>query len=143
MRRERASLGPLSSAVDQFVRVTKSYWRGLFQCYEHPELPRTNNDLEQLFGSVRYHERRASGRRGAAPGLVVRGAARIIASVATRAHQYAAADLRPRNLGDWRRLRAQMDSRHQARRRQLRFRRDPVAYLADLEACLLHQGLPP
>jgi hypothetical protein len=26
-------------------RVTMSYWRGLFHCYDHPEIPRTNNDL--------------------------------------------------------------------------------------------------
>ena len=29
-----------------FYRVTRSYWRGLFHCYDRLELPRTNNDLE-------------------------------------------------------------------------------------------------
>ncbi|MBV8128581.1 MAG: hypothetical protein JO114_13125 [Planctomycetaceae bacterium] len=46
-----------------FAKVSKSYWPGLFRCDESSELPRTNNDLEHLFGSHRYHERRASGRR--------------------------------------------------------------------------------
>jgi len=48
-----------------FLKVTKSYWPGLFGCYTSSDLPRTNNDLEHAFGSHRYHERRASGRRRA------------------------------------------------------------------------------
>ena len=55
--------------------MSKSYWPGLFRCYESVDLPRTNNELEHTFGSHRYHERRASGRRRASPGLVVMGSA--------------------------------------------------------------------
>ena len=55
--------GELSGAVSLFLKVTKSYWKGLFRCYRFPDLPRTNNDLEHHFGIVRYHERRASGRK--------------------------------------------------------------------------------
>ena len=62
MRCHRASAGPLTAAVDHFRKVARSYRPGLFQCYAIPDLPRTNNGLEQLFGSQRYHERRASGR---------------------------------------------------------------------------------
>ena len=60
--------------------------RGLFHCYVVPDLPRTNNDLEHLFGSQRYHERRASGRKTASPAIVLRGEVRLIAAVATRLH---------------------------------------------------------
>ena len=63
--------------LKHFVKVTKSYWPGLFRCYESSDIPRTNNDLEHLFGSHRYHERRASGRRRASPGLVVISASTI------------------------------------------------------------------
>jgi hypothetical protein len=66
--------GMLAPAINHFLKVTRSYEPGLFHCYDVPELPRTNNDLEQLFGSFRYHERRASGRKVAAPSIVVRGA---------------------------------------------------------------------
>jgi hypothetical protein len=69
------------SGLKQFVKVTKSYWPGLFPCYESADLPRTNNDLEHAFGSHRYHERRASGRRRASPGLVVMGPARVISGL--------------------------------------------------------------
>lgn len=143
MLRERDSLGSLAPAVPHFLKVTRSYWLGLFRCDEVPELPRTNNDLEQLFGSARYHERRASGRRGAAPGMVVRGAARVVAAIATRHRPYQAEELRPRKVRDWQQLRAQLEGRRETRRRQLRFRRDPGRYLAELERVLIHPSLPP
>jgi hypothetical protein len=49
--RHRDSLGSLAEAFDHFRKVTKSYWPGLFRSYEVDGLPRTNNDLEQFFGS--------------------------------------------------------------------------------------------
>src|SRR5258705_9124550 len=74
---------PLPGAVAHFGKVTASYAPGLFHCYDVADLPRTNNALEQSFGSVRAHERRATGRRGAVPGLAVRGSVRISASLLT------------------------------------------------------------
>jgi len=58
MSSTREQAGDLSGAVSLFLKVSKSYWKGLFHCYRYPEgtLPRTNNDLEQCFGSVRYGE---------------------------------------------------------------------------------------
>src|SRR5262249_31707322 len=55
----------VAAGLRHFLKVTRSYWPGLFACYKTSDLPRTNNDLEQAFGSHRYHERRASGRRRA------------------------------------------------------------------------------
>ncbi len=142
MSSEREALGPLSRAVGHFVKVTKSYWPGLFHCYEMPGLPRTNNDLEHCFGSARYHERRATGRRGASPAMVVRGKVRLVAAMAARAYPATVEDLRPADLGEWRKLRGELEYRHEARRAQLRFRRDPAVYLARLEKQLLKQSLP-
>jgi hypothetical protein len=53
LARHRGKLGSLIGAFDRFRKVTRSYWAGLFRCYEVAELPRTNNDLGQLFGSYR------------------------------------------------------------------------------------------
>ncbi len=142
MRREQEALGELAWVVPHFCKVTKSYWTGLFRCYETAELPRTNNELELCFGSVRYQERRASGRKGAAPGLVVRGQVRLLAAVATRTREVKAEDLRPVDVMAWRELREELDQRQEARRRQLRFRRDPQAYLRTLEERLLKLSLP-
>jgi hypothetical protein len=144
MSSRREEVGELSGAVSLFLKVTKSYWKGLFRCYRYPEgtLPRTNNDLEHLFGSVRYHERRASGRKGASPAMVVRGSVRVVAAVATPPAGFAAPDIRPANVESWRELRASLEKRRESRRAQLRFRRDPGAYLGRLEEQLLKQALP-
>jgi hypothetical protein len=76
--RHRKASGGLAEAFTHSLKVSRSYRPGLFQCYGVPDLPRTNNDLEQSFGSYRYHERRASGREVACPGTVVRGSVRVV-----------------------------------------------------------------
>src|SRR6266699_591211 len=106
-------------------------------CYQVPDLPRTNNDLEQSFGQVRFHERRATGRKGALPGLVVHGAVRVQAALASRLQVFTAQQLAPHDLQAWRDLRAQVSFLQESRCKQSRFRKDPPAYLAALEAQLL------
>jgi hypothetical protein len=134
MRQAAATAEPeIARQLQRFVKVSKSYWRGLFACYEVAELPRTNNDLEHLFGSHRYHERRASGRKVASPGLVVRGSVRVIAGLATRLRPEEGLVLGAGYVPAWRQLRAELDKRRQARRQQRRFRRDPLIYLKKLE----------
>ena len=115
---------------------------GLFRWYETAELPRTNNDLAQWFGSVRSHERRTSGRKGATPGLVERGQVRLLAAVATWTRAVTGEDLRPTDGAGWHERRAALDKRQEARRRHLRVRRDPQAYLRTLEERLLKPSLP-
>lgn len=131
----------LSQVVKQFTKVTRSYWPGLFRCYDVLDLPRTNNDLEQLFGSIRYEERRATGRKVAGPGLVLRGAVRLPAALATRLKPFTAADLVPRDLDQWQAVRAKLRQPHQARVSGYRFRRDPDRYLAALEEQALKLSL--
>ena len=80
----KAAEPSVGEGLGHFLKVSQSYWPGLFGCYDCSDLPRTNNDLEHTFGSHRYHERRASGRRCASPGLVVMGSARVISGLATR-----------------------------------------------------------
>jgi len=125
-----------------FRKVTASYWPGLFHCYDVVHLPRTNNDLEQYFGSARYHERRTTGRKRASPGYVARGAVRAVASVASRLHSFSTVELRLTETTRWRTLRRELDARHEARRKQHRFRKSPEAYLADLEEKLIKESLP-
>jgi hypothetical protein len=133
MARDRETAGALAPAVGRFLKVTRSYRPGLFHCYSVKGLPRTNNDLEQFFGSSRHHERRATGRKSAPSGLVLRGSARLISAAATRLRRRSGAELQPRDLGRWKQLRQQLDSRCHTRRRGLHFRRDPKKYLAELE----------
>ncbi len=129
------ALAPWATHV---YRVTRSYWAGLFPCYDDATIPRTNNDLEQYFGAARRHERRATGRKQPPAAVAVRGAVRVVAAVATQVSDIAASDLQPRNLAAWQAMRARLEARHERRRAARRFRRDPAAYLAALEARLLH-----
>jgi hypothetical protein len=144
-RMRRAAAQTKSSSLRQqlghFVKVTRSYWPGLFACYGSKDLPRTNNDLEHLFGSHRYHERRASGRKRAAPGLVVSGSVRVIASVATRLKPEGGLRLSPDYVARWQQTRAALEKRREARRQQRRFRRNPVNYLKRLEELAVQLSL--
>jgi hypothetical protein len=143
MTREAGAAGSLREAIGHFVKVTRSYWPGLFACYDAADLPRTNNDLEQFFGSYRYHERRASGRKVAAPGTVVRGSVRLTASAATRLRPVDGADLAPTDAAAWRLLRRSLEGRQATRTLGRRFRRDPGAYLKSIEDSLIKKTLPP
>jgi hypothetical protein len=130
------------AGLRQFLKVTRSYWPGLLRCYESPDVPRTNNDLEHTFGSHRYHERRSSGRRRGSPGLVVMGSARVISGLATRLWPEEGLVLRPGYVEGWRELRADLERRRESRRKQRRFRHDPAADLAQLEQQCLQLTLP-
>jgi hypothetical protein len=139
----QAKAKAVRAQLRHFVKVTKSYWPGLFRCYESADLPRTNNDLEQLFGSHRYHERRASGRKCASPGLVVMGAVRVVAGLATRLRPEEGLLLPTDYVARWRATRAELAKRRQARRQQRRFRRAPITYLQKLEELADKLSLPP
>jgi len=142
MERGVDGAGSTAGGVRHFIKVTRSYWPGLFPCYEVAGLPRTNNDLEQFFGRHRYHERRCSGRKAASPALVLRGEARLLAAAATRQRCYTAEDLAEADPQRRKQLREQMEVRRLRRVKRRRFRRDPQAYLRDLEDSLLRLALP-
>jgi hypothetical protein len=133
----------LAAMLAHCQKVTRSYWPGLFHCYDDSDVPRTNNDLEQFFGAHRSHERRATGCKGASPALVLRGAVRMVACAATRLRSFAGAELAPEHLHHWQTLRRQLESRCQQRVRRSRFRRHPEASLELLEKDLLQLILQP
>jgi len=146
MRRDGAEAGALQGDIGHFCKVAASWRPGLFHCYSMPEVPRTNNGLEHLFGSYRYHERRASGRKVACPATVLRGSARLIAATATRLHAPTADDLGRVDRRRWSELRGRIEQRRQAQVLRRRFRRDPERYLAELEQFAQgarQSGLPP
>jgi hypothetical protein len=133
----------LRRQLRHFVKVTTLWRPGLFHCYKTADLPRTNNDLEHLFGSHRYHERRASGRKGASPSLVVTGSVKVVAGLATRLRPDEGLQLPSDYVARWRQTRAGLNKRREARRQQRRFRRTPVTYLQKLEDLAGKLSLPP
>jgi hypothetical protein len=105
----------------------------LFHCYDIKALPRTNNDLEQLFGRWRHHQRRCTGRKVAPASVVVRGSVHIVAAIATQTRSFSAADLATVSMTDWQAVRAELKGLQHKRNQQRQFRRSPAAYLTDLE----------
>jgi hypothetical protein len=142
MQRHRHRVGDLGTAFDHFRKVARSYRPGLFHTADRTDLPQTNNALEQLFGSQRYHERRATGRKTASPGAVLRGAVRLVAGLRARAEIPSGHDLGRVDPTAWRALRQSLDRGRQARTARTRFRRDPDAYLTDLEQQAQQSTLP-
>lgn len=120
-------------SVQHFLKVTRSYGDAIFYCYQISGLPRTNNALEQTFGCVRYHERRASGRKVASPSLVTDGSVRVPAALYTRAAPVNVQMLASVTHERWRARRAELYCKHLARRQRCRFRKHPAHYLAMLE----------
>jgi len=142
IRDDQATVGTLQPAIAHFLKVSASYWPGLFHCYDIDGVPRTNNELEQYFGSARYHQRRAGGRVRATAATVVRGSVRVLAATASQVTLVREYDLWHPNLERWSSLRRSLELRREARRQQGRFRKNPTAYLASLEARLLKPSLP-
>jgi hypothetical protein len=142
MSRHRTKAGKHAGTVGHFVKVSRSYWPGLFHSYDRADLPRTNNDLEQFFGRHRYHERRATGRKGGSPSLVLRGSVRLVAASATRARIYSARDIEKADRERWASLRGELDARRDRRTQRRRFRRSPDEYLRSLEQTLIQSTLP-
>ncbi len=137
LRQQQTREGWIGRVVSHFLNVTANYGDGLFHCYDVPELPSTNNDLERCFGTLRYHERRASGRRAVSGRLVLRGAVRVVAVLRAARPEQTAAPLRLQDRQAWQHLRQQLATRAERRRAQRRFRKDPAGYLATLEQQLL------
>jgi hypothetical protein len=61
---QRDDLAEADREVAQHVISTfRNRWWGLFECYDTPGLPATNNDLESFFGRLKTNQRRITGRK--------------------------------------------------------------------------------
>ncbi|WP_157452129.1 hypothetical protein [Deinococcus aquatilis] len=143
VQRQQQSLPEVSSALAHFIKILTAQQDWLFHCYRVPGLPRTNNALEQYFGSAKRYERRISGQKSASPSLVIRGHVRLLAAAATRKSTILPQDLQPTKVEQWRAVRRELERRHETRRLQSRFRRSPQTCLAQLEADWDKLILPP
>jgi hypothetical protein len=137
MSNKKHLLGSLEQGIENFIKITISYWSGLFHCYEIEDLPRTNNDLEQTFGVLRHHQRRCTGRKVAPSSLVIRGSVQLASAIATKFRSFTAEDLSQVSFSDLSDLRHDLKKHHETRIEQLQFRRNPLEYLASLESMLL------
>lgn len=141
--RWKSNTGELESGIAHLLKVTRSYWKGLFHCYDIEGLPKTNNDLEHAFGQWRHHQRRCTGRKVAPRTSVIRGRVQLMSALATRQRSFNADDLALASHHQWRQVRQQLEQQRQKRLQQRRFRRSPTTFLAELEQKFIQLTLPP
>jgi len=108
---------------------------GLYQCYDVPDLPATNNEQERFYRRIKAGHRRTTGRRRADSFVVRVGG---FAAYATAASTEPEADVLRRlaavPAACWERERAALRATQERQVKMRRFRLRRAAYLADLEA---------
>lgn len=142
MARHRGKVPTLDRAVAHLLKVTKSYWSGLFHCYDVEGMERTNNCLEQTFGKWRHRQRRCTGRKTAARTTVLRGPVSLVAMLATAHGAISAATLAQTDREAFIKCRLRLRQRQHPRVLGRRFRTNPGAYLKDLEKKAIKLTLP-
>lgn len=122
----------LLSFRKHLTALTERYQDGLFHCYDIPGLPRTNNNIESLFGRVRRQTLLTSGPHHAKQRLHEQGAWLLFDVVKDEHEQLKR--LQRVSLSDWRKERERMLAHQATFTADRRFRRQPEKYLAELEA---------
>jgi hypothetical protein len=86
--RDRPNLSPGGARFGAHLdKVSRSYWSGLFHCYNMPGLPRTNNELESGFRDTTHRLLRTTGQKGLTQRTLQRqGAWELLPSPASEAH---------------------------------------------------------
>ena len=123
---------PLIEFRQHLRALTERYAPGLFHCYDIPGLPRTNNDLESVFGRVRRQTLRTSGPHHAKQRLHEEGAWLLFDLVSSEHEQLER--LQHVSLDEWREERQRIREHRATFTDDRRFRRVPSKYLAELEA---------
>jgi hypothetical protein len=102
--------------------VSRSYWPGLFHCYEVPRLPRTNNELEGHFRETRRRLLQTTGQQGQTQRTLQRqGAWELLPHYPTEAKlQEALRQTPPEDLAQERQRFAAHRQRFRLQRRSLR-----------------------
>lgn len=65
---QRGRGAPRGRFIRHVLAVSSRWWKGLFACYDHPDLPSNNNDLERFLGAIKRQQRRVHGRKSTAGG---------------------------------------------------------------------------
>jgi hypothetical protein len=118
--------------VDNLLNFSKGFWRGLFACYDHYYIPRTNNDLEQFFRRTKACHRRITGLRNWNTYIVRNGEMIVLVDDALR-QEHVISRLRSVSFSDYKARKAQWGQRLSGVILRKKFNRDTDAYLAELE----------
>lgn len=122
-----------AAMVDNIVNYSRGFWKGLFACYDHYHIPRTNNDLEQFFRRTKASHRRITGLRNWNSYIVRNGEMIVLVDDALR-QKHLIARLRTVSYETYKQRKARWSERLSEGVRRKRFNRNPAAYLQNLEA---------
>jgi hypothetical protein len=118
--------------VKTLKSYTKGFWKGLFTCYDHPHVPRTNNDHERFFRRMKTRHRRMTGLRSWNEYILRNG--EFIVFVDDALNQ---SDIIRRlsmvSYENFKKIRKQWHERLSESTKRRRFRKDPISYLRELE----------
>lgn len=111
---------------------TKGFWKGLFTCYDHPHVPRTNNDHERFFRKTKTRHRRTTGLRSWNEYIVRSGEFVVFVDDALRQKDILKR-LQSVSYAEFQKERKQWAVRLEETTKRRRFRRNPQKYLAEIE----------
>lgn len=118
--------------VDNLFRYSKGFWRGLFTCYDHYYIPRTNNGLEQFFRQTKACHRRITGLRNWNTYIIRNGEMIVLVNDALR-QEHVISRLRSVSYDAYKARKIQWDQRLSSVIQRKQFNRNPDEYLNALE----------
>jgi hypothetical protein len=118
--------------VDNVLSYSRGFWKGLFACYDHYYLPRTNNELEQFFRRTKAGHRRITGLRNWNSYIMRNGEMIVLVDDALR-QKHVKVRLQSVNYATYATRKAQWSDRLSEGVQRKRFNRSPQAYLQQLE----------
>lgn len=124
--------GSDAEMVKNIKSYTKGFWKGLFTFYDHPIVPRTNNDHERFFRQTKTRHRRTTGLRSWNEYILRCGEYVVLVDDALR-HSKIIQRLQSVDYENYRRQRQHWLSRLEEGIKRRRFRRDPQKFLQIVE----------
>jgi hypothetical protein len=125
----------LRPPVEHLVTVLRRLGPGLYRCDDVPGLPRTDNALEQCYRRLKSGQRRSTGRKRTDAFVVRVGGGAVYATAASTVPEAALLrQLTAVPAAQWQHERLTLRASQDRQAKMRRFRLDPAAYLADLEA---------
>jgi hypothetical protein len=118
--------------VDNVTRFSRGFWKGLFTCYDHYYIPRTNNDLEQFFRRTKACHRRITGLRNWNSYIIRNGEMIVLVDDALR-QKHAITRLRKVSYETYASRKGKWSARLFENIQRRRFNRNPQAFLQQLE----------
>ncbi len=118
--------------VTHLINFSRGFWKGLFTCYDHYYIPRTNNDLERFFRQTKASHRRITGLRSWNSYIIRNGEMIVLVSDALR-QEHVISRLRSVSFSQYKSRKALCDQRLTGVILRKKFNRDTEGYLNDLE----------